>query len=71
MDEAKKSVKLEIELFEDGQLSVKCPILADTMLMLGMCEMAKAVAFQYKANQSNIIKPKHGIMNFIKGGKRF
>lgn len=70
MDELVKteSIKLEIELFKDGQLSVKCPLLADTMLMCGLLEMAKAVAFQHRANlnKSNIVKPEGGIMNFVR-----
>ena len=66
-----KSVKIEIEIHEDGQLSIKSPILGDTMMMLGILEMCKATVLQFKANQTNIIKPRGGIMNFIKGGKRF
>jgi hypothetical protein len=63
-----ESIKLEIELHKDGKLSVQCPLMADTMFCLGLLEMAKAVVFQYKANQANIVKP-HGIMNFVR--KRF
>jgi hypothetical protein len=67
------SVKLEIELGQDGQLSVRCPVLGDTLFCLGLLEMAKASVFQFKANQSNqskVILPKqHGIMDFIR--KRF
>lgn len=61
-----KSIKLEVELHEDGQLSVKCPMLGDTLFMLGLLEMCKATVFQYKANQANIIKPKGGIMGFAR-----
>lgn len=72
MDEPKQeveSIKLEIELFKDGQLSVKCPMLRDTMLILGMLEMAKAVTFQFKASQAKIMKPQGSIMDFVR--KRF
>ena len=64
-----KSVKFEIELNQDGNLSVKCPMLADTMFCLGLLEMAKATVFQFKANQAKIIKPKGSIMDFVR--KRF
>ena len=64
-----ESIKLEIELFKNGELSVKCPMLHDTMLILGMLEMSKAVAFQFKANQAHIVKPKGSIMDFVR--KRF
>jgi len=64
-----ESVKLEIELSKDGQFSVKCPMLGDTMFMLGMLEMAKATVFQFKANQANIVRPKGDIMSFVR--KRF
>ena len=69
--EKPQSIKLEVELHQDGQLSVKCPMLGDTLFMCGLCETIKATAFQYKANQSKIVQPKGGIMNFIKSGKRF
>jgi hypothetical protein len=71
-DKEVKCVMLEITLFDDGQFSVKCPRLGDTMLILGMLEMAKATAFQFKANQLNqekIIKPRGNIMDFVR--KRF
>ena len=61
-----KSVKIEIELMEDGQLSVKSPILGNKIVMLGLLELAKATVFQYGANQQQIIKPRHGIMNFAR-----
>ena len=64
-----KSIKLEVELQQDGQLSVKCPMLGDTLFMLGLLEMCKATVFQYKANQNTIVKPKGGIMDFAR--KRF
>ena len=64
-----ESIKLEIELFKNGELSVKCPMLHDTMLILGMLEMSKAVAFQCKANQGKILKPRGSIMDFVR--KRF
>jgi len=64
-----ESVKLEIELSKDGQFLVKCPMLGDTMFMLGMLEMAKATVFQFKANQTNIVKPRGSIMDFAR--KRF
>ena len=64
-----KSIKLEVELQQDGQLSVKCSMLGDTMFMLGLLEMCKATVFQYKANQANIVKPKGSIIDFVR--KRF
>ena len=70
IQETPESIKFEIELHKDGHLSVKCPMLADTMFCLGMLEMAKAVVFQYKANMCNIVKPsKHGIIDWAR--KRF
>lgn len=71
-EEKPKSIKLEVELQADGNLSVKCPMLGDTLFMLGLLEMCKATVFQFKANQtsnSGIIKPKGGIMDFAR--KRF
>jgi hypothetical protein len=70
MEENKQpqSIKMEIELHQDGQLSVKCPMLADTMFCLGLLEMTKATVFQYKANvsKSKIETPRGGIMNFVR-----
>ena len=66
VEETKKSLKLEVELHEDGQLSVQCPMIADTLFMCGLLEMAKAVVFQYKANQAKIVKPKGNVIDFVR-----
>ena len=65
-EEAPTSIKLEVELMQDGQLSVKCPMIGDTLFCLGLLEMAKAVVFQFKASQAKIVKPQNGIMNFAR-----
>lgn len=61
-----KSVKFEIELHGNGEFSVKCPMLGDTLFCLGMLEMAKAAVFQHKADNAKIVRPKGGIMNFAR-----
>ena len=66
----KGSIKCEIELLNDGNLSVKCPMIGDTLFMCGLLQMAQAVVFQYKAGQSKIVQPKGNLMDWVRK-KRF
>ena len=69
MEESTKQIKsliFMIELHPDGQMSINCPMLGDTIFCLGLLEMAKAIVFQFKANQAKIVKPQGSIMDFVR-----
>lgn len=56
----------------NGEIRVSAPF-GETIFCLGLLEQAKdivkAAAAEILRKQNNIVKP-HGIMNFVRGGKR-
>lgn len=69
--ELPESIKCLIELFPDGNLKIVCPMLPQKLWMCGLMEIVKDVLLHTRPEKDNIVIPKHGIMDFIKGNKRF
>lgn len=64
-----EKVVMEIIITKDGQVRVKSPILGDKAACYGILQVAQDAIREFHKPQ--IIRPnQHGIMNFIKNGKK-
>lgn len=64
-----KPIKMEIILEPGKPMRVGFPLLADRIATYGFLKMAEKTLDAHYVQKPKIVQP-HGIMDFVKGGKR-